>query len=279
MDYTEFAVPMSLQRYVQCVWRLRDYAASAPAQTIYPDGRCELIVHLGAPMRRYTLGDGWQTQAPCLFAAQIRSAIRLASTGPVDCIGVRLQPAVSHAIAARRLAALIDQIVDLHTLDRGFAPGLYAACRAYAQACELAPLWQLLEVRLSSVVVDAGIEAAVAALDRAGGDIAIIELARRQHMSLRSLQTRFVDSVGLTAKEYARVRRLAATIRALDRDAEPLSALAINIGFADQAHATRELQHLIGLTPARLRQALQAEREGDATLRMAAAFVRGFGRG
>jgi len=49
------------------------------------------------------------------------------------------------------------------------------------------------------------------------------------------------------------------------------------MGFADQAHATRALQAFAGLTPARLRRALHAERDGDATLAMAAAFVRGKG--
>jgi AraC-like DNA-binding protein len=94
-------------------------------------------------------------------------------------------------------------------------------------------------------------------------------------MGLRSFQTRFLECVGLGAKEYARLLRLQATIRALDGDDSPLSQLAFDAGFADQAHATRELARLTGLTPARLRAALRRDREGDDTIRLAAAFVRG----
>ena len=55
MDYREFEVPEVLRRHVQCVWRLQMPAQSSAAQTIYPDGRCELIVHLKQPMRAFSL--------------------------------------------------------------------------------------------------------------------------------------------------------------------------------------------------------------------------------
>ena len=72
-----------------------------------------------------------------------------------------------------------------------------------------------------------------------------------------------------------RVLRLQATIRAIDRGGESLAQLACDTGFSDQAHATRELQQLTGLTPARLRAALRSARDDDRTVQLAAAFVRG----
>ena len=51
MDFLAFDPPQVLRRHVQCVWRLRDPSPSTEPQTIYPDGRCELIAHLGEPMR------------------------------------------------------------------------------------------------------------------------------------------------------------------------------------------------------------------------------------
>lgn len=273
MDYTEFDVPIALRRHIDCVWRLRDDHPGPEPQTIYPDGRCELIVHLATPMRLHTLAQGWQTQAPCLFAAQLRSAIRLAATAAVDCIGIRLQPAASAAIARTRLPDLVDDIVDLHTLDAEFADALSTTCKGIDG--DHSGLWPLLQARIGKLQIDGRIEAAVQALDAAHGDLAIAALAIRVGASLRSVQTRFLEQVGLTAKEYARIQRLQTTLHHLDGSAESLSQLAADTGFADQAHATRELQRLTGLTPARLRAALRAEREGDATLRMAAAFVRG----
>ena len=92
---------------------------------------------------------------------------------------------------------------------------------------------------------------------------------------MRGFQIRFQAAVGLTPKEFARLARLQATLRALDGGDESIAALAGDGGFADQAHATRELRRVTGLTPARLRSALRRDRDGDAAIRMAAAFVRG----
>lgn len=275
MDYVELPPPPHLARHVQCLWHLRDPAPAAEVQTIYPDGRCELIVHLGAPMRRYTLDQGWRVQRPHLFAAQQRSAIRLAARGAIDCVGVRLAAAASAVLAGARLPALADDIVDLESLDAEFATAYAAAARNFSNSGDARGLWAILAIRLGSAPVDSRIEAYAAALDAAHGRTPILTLARELGLGTRSVQTRFLAAVGLPPKEYARVRRLQAAIRQLDDAPTSLAEVAIEAGFSDQAHATRELRNLTGLTPARLRRALEAAREGDATLRMAAAFVRG----
>ena len=46
----------------------------------------------------------------------------------------------------------------------------------------------------------------------------------------------------------------------------PVADLAITSGFADQAHATREVRRVTGTTPARLRAALQQDRDGDVSV-------------
>ncbi len=275
MEYIEFAVPTSLQPYLQCAWRLRDRDPDRTAQTVYPDGRCELIVHVATPMRRYTLLEGWQTQGDCLFAGQLRSAIRLAAAGPVDCIGLRLQPAAGHLVGGKQLADLADDVVTLSALNADFATQLRSAAHHFVRSDEPEPLWRILHAMIGTTLLDARVQSACAEIDAADGGLAIDALARHLRMSVRSLQAHFLRDVGITPKEYARVRRLNATVRQLDSADDAISAVAQGKGFSDQAHATRELRRIVGLTPAKLRQALRAERDGELTLRMAAAFVRG----
>jgi transcriptional regulator GlxA family with amidase domain len=98
-------------------------------------------------------------------------------------------------------------------------------------------------------------------------------------MSLRNFQIRFGGQVGVTPKEFARLIRLQATLRAIDAGNSNISEVAADGGFADQSHATRELRRVTGLAPAKLRAALRRNREGDAAVRLAAAFVRGFAAG
>jgi methylphosphotriester-DNA--protein-cysteine methyltransferase len=276
MDYREWPAPDALRRHVQCVWRLTHAAPAAGIQTIYPDGRCELIAHLATPPRCRN-SAGWHEQARELFAAQRVSAVQLQRSGPLDCVGVRLQPAASALAAGRSLPALCDEIVDLATLDAPFARVLRAASQCFA-AGHPAALWRLLERRCAGMRLDERIETAARRIEESGGTARIDSLPRAAALSMRGFQARFRAGVGLAPKEFARVQRLQATLRALDRDNAPLAMLASDAGFADQAHATREVQRVTGLTPARLRARLRQDRDGDVAVRLAAAFVRGHAR-
>src|SRR6185436_8320700 len=109
---------------------------------VFPDGRCELIVHLGSPPRCWDALDGWHRQARTLFAAQRVIAVRLEAAGPIDCLGVRLQAAAGAAVFPGTGVALRDRIVDLAQLDPRLSRSLARAARKFAAGSE-APLWNL----------------------------------------------------------------------------------------------------------------------------------------
>lgn len=273
MDYREYPVPEALQRHIRCIWRLRDDAPAGAAQTIYPDGQCELIVHLGSPPECWDAVAGWHRQASSLYAAQRVTAVRLRATRPLDCLGLRLRPAASGLLGVRVLESCRDRIADLAGIDREFSRNLRAAMRGFARGDD-AKLWRLLAQACARDELDVRVESAAARLESSTGKARIDAAARAAGMSMRGFQIRFRQCVGTTPKEFARLMRLQATLRALDGDAS-LSELAAETGFSDQAHATRELRRVTGLTPARLRMELRRDREGDAAVWLAAAFVRG----
>ncbi|MEJ0086275.1 MAG: helix-turn-helix domain-containing protein [Pseudomonadota bacterium] len=272
MDYREHPVPDHLRRHIACVWRLSDANPRAGVNTIYPDGRCELIAQLAGRSRLWDAIDGWHEQAPTLFAAQRVTAVQFEPIGVLDDLGVRLQPAAS-TLVTRDLAPLRDRVVDLASLDAGVSVALASAAREFA-AGKPEALWALLSRLCSANALDAKVERAAARLD-AGGQTKIEAIAAAASLSVRSLQMRFLASVGLTPKEFAGVQRLQATLRALDGQT-PLVELATDSGFSDQAHATREVKRLTGFTLARLRDELRRDRDGEAAIEIAAAFVRGY---
>lgn len=275
MDYREYPVPGDLRRLVKCAWRLQDVQPGDTVQTIYPDGHCELIVHLKSPPQCWDPVTGWREQATTLFAAQRVTAVRLRAGEPLDCVGLRLRPAASDAIAERALTEYRDRIADLAAIDSAFSQALRTAVRTFANGSD-ASLWRLLRRRIAGHLLDERIETAVNRLEEGGGDARIGAVVRASGMSTRGFQTRFLQHVGLTPKEFARLMRLQATLHALDASDAGISELAADTGFADQAHATRELRRVTGLTPARLRTELRRDRDGEVTVRLAAAFVRGY---
>ena len=120
MEYREYPVPENLRRHVKCAWRLCDAAPAASAQTIYPDGHCELIVHLATPPQCWHPAVGWRHQSSSLFAAQRVTAVRLRATAPLDCIGLRLRPAASSLFGPAALAEQRDRIADLALIHAAF---------------------------------------------------------------------------------------------------------------------------------------------------------------
>ncbi|MBC8026284.1 MAG: helix-turn-helix domain-containing protein, partial [Steroidobacteraceae bacterium] len=244
-------------------------------QTIYPDGRCELIAQLGGQSRLWDAVDGWHLQSQTLFAAQRVTAVRFAPVGRLDDIGVRLQPAASNLITGK-LASMRDRVVDLAGLDRGVSRSLDAAARKFV-AGKPQPLWRLLSRLCDAHRMDARIECAVARVIQSDGQARIDTIARAADLGVRALQMRFLAAVGLSPKEFARLLRLQATLRALDGNST-LADVATEKGFADQAHATREVKRLTGFSLARLRGELRRDRDGDVAIRIAAAFVRGSSR-
>lgn len=277
MEYIEHAPPEDLRRYVQCLWLLRDDAPDDEVQVIYPDGRCELLAEFGVPLRLHGPDGELRADQPFCFAAQQLGPIRLQATGPVHCLGVRLAAAGSALIAGSRLPELRDSAVDLHLLDDVFAGQFITVARIFAETRQAGPLWELLRSRCIPLELDAVAEQAVDRLDRADGNLRINDLARHLGGSLRTLQTRFLDAVGMTPKEYARVRRLQALLRALDAEHAVIADAALDHGYSDQAHATRDLTRWTGITPARLLRALRDNRNGEDSLRLAASFLRGRG--
>jgi AraC-like DNA-binding protein len=275
VEYREYPVPESLRRHVAGLWLLRDPAPAAGTQTIYPDGHCELIVHFGTPPE--CLDDhGWHAQASTLFAAQRLGPVRLRRTQPLDCLGVRLRSEASDLLGAAALASSRERIVDLGTLDAGLSHRLATSARAFVGG-DTALLHDVLEQRCAGHVMDVAVARAVADIRAGGGQARVETVARASGLALRSLQIRFRRAVGLTLKEFSRLMRLQATLRALDAEDGSITDLAMDRGFSDHAHATRELRRVTGLAPARLRAALRADRDGDAAVRLAAAFVRSGG--
>ena len=69
----------------------------------------------------------------------------------------------------------------------------------------------------------------------------------------RQLRRRFADAVGYGPKTLERVLRFQRFLALAAREAAPdLARLALEAGYADQAHLTRECSRLAGLPPAAL---------------------------
>lgn len=102
-------------------------------------------------------------------------------------------------------------------------------------------------------------------------EIRVAALARMAHLSLAQFERQFVRCMQITPRAWVTSVRLDAAMRALQLGDEPVAAIALACGFADQSAFARRFRKHVGLTPSAYRAALSAaERPAGAPARTAA---------
>lgn len=238
------AVPHDLAPYVACIWTLEAPASEAPLPPIAPDGCCEWVVHLAdAPL--VARDGGWRRQPREFLFGQLREPLVLHSDRLMRCVAVRFHPYAVTALLGVSGGALAPEEITLAALAPCEADSLAVALRKM-----VAGLRRLArDARLPDPLA-IGACRALAEPD----DARIASLAKSFAVSPRTLERRFMAAVGMSPKRFARIARMQRSLVALARPHARAVDVALMLGYADQAHFTRELVTLAGVRPGALLQ-------------------------
>jgi AraC-like DNA-binding protein len=156
--------------------------------------------------------------------------------------------------AHRRLLAAGQSDIDYRLVEE-LLRLLSAAFRAAAQRTPMHDACGPFDCRL--------VERARAAIHdghpAAGG---LFGLATLVGASPYRLSRAFPRELGVSVTKYRNRVRVGRALDQLDRDDSGLADVAASLGFADQAHLTRMVRDHVGQTPAALRRAMTAQRNG-----------------
>lgn len=202
-------------------------------------------------------------------------------------VGVLCQPATGGLITDRSMVDFRDQAVDLSEVLGERAAPLVKRIRAamtpdphsvHAHRVAVAALEVLLRTFLPVDPEGRLVNDIVAAVEQSGSGSTgadqgrVDALADRVGLSERALQRLVRRRVGLSPKwliQRHRLHEAAGRLRDVDSPAD-LAALAADLGYADQAHFTRDFRTVTGRTPGEFardfrRAAGQARAGGPAT--------------
>lgn len=96
--------------------------------------------------------------------------------------------------------------------------------------------------------------AAVALLDDGMNDLSVAEIARRVGVHPVHLARTFRAFFGRTPGDHVRARRCQRAAELLGSTCRPIVEVAIESGFADQSHFTRQFRRVMGVPPAEFRR-------------------------
>ena len=245
LEYREQCPRGDLGRQVRRLWALRAPAGGiATFEPVLPDGCPELVFNLAEPFERahteYT-----ELQPTVLLAGQMLGPLLVRPTGAVDLVGVRFHP-----WGARRFGEVaVRDLVD-HILPDDAIAGVAGLRDALAATFHLEERLALLEKELGrrGGAAAPSPPASVRTLATGLGSVSLV--AHQAGISSRHLERLSQDWVGLPPGQLVRLLRFQRALRRLShRRAVPLARVALETGYADQAHLTREFRRYSGMTP------------------------------
>jgi AraC-like DNA-binding protein len=247
----------ALRHCVRLLWAGPTAAAIEPhCEHVLPTGTMHLALRLQGPALRLFVGPH-ATRGLALGHAVVggvRTTYYAREAGvPGYSVGAQLDPGASRALFGAHAEELAGRHTPLSDLW-GPAAGLLIEQLNESRSAshQLALLEKVLLARLrGEVAMHAGVVHALAAL---GAGWKVADAVRASGLSHRHLVQRFRETTGLAPKEHALNLRLQHALAGLQAGRD-IAEVAVDAGYADQAHLTRDFRVFAGMTPGQWRRA------------------------
>jgi AraC-like DNA-binding protein len=233
--YRQLPPPGPGAPHIACLW-MREPEPRARVHRVVPDGCADIV---------------WVQGERLVVAGPATGPVLSEIPAGAAAVGVRFRVGAAGGALGLPARELVDLTVSLE--DLWGAAGAELAERLAAAPHVDAALAQLTAAvarrlperdRLDPLVRAAAVRAA-----RPG--VAVETLGSAVGLGERQLRRRFADAIGYGPKTLQRVLRFQRFLAIAQRDRD-LASVALDAGYADQAHLTRECRRLAGLPPAAL---------------------------
>jgi methylphosphotriester-DNA--protein-cysteine methyltransferase len=254
----ETSVPAGTMRELAVPEPLRDFVASVMTyREDLPDGQevVERVLPDGAVRLLFELGEGAGARIVGATAAPVVLRLR----GRMHGVSMTLRPGAAAALLGLPAAELAGREIALADLwGRAGGDWLDQMQQARTDAARASLAVAGLRQRLRGTD-EAGVRQARRAAElitRAGGRLAVDEVAVAVGTGERRLPQVFRLHLGLSPRAWGRLARMHDCLRLLRQPvALPWTQVALDAGYYDQSHLINEFRALCGLTPDQFLQA------------------------
>ena len=241
MLHTEAQASGPSARFVQAFWQSTGVYAAGSSQRVLPDACADFIFNMSDPARA--------TRDCAAIVGTMTRAIVVPTRGRRDVFGIRFRPGAAWLLWRAPMRALCD---GQATLD-DIVPGASRLAERLADIADFrarvafAENW--IEARLARSEIDDEKLRTIGAIngrfEYGAGGTALSTLGWNERKLQRFFEAAYGPSPA-TMRCFWRFEHLRRTLMRAEGDG--LSTLAMDHGFADQAHMAREFQRFAGLT-------------------------------
>ncbi|OCO99045.1 MULTISPECIES: helix-turn-helix domain-containing protein [unclassified Ensifer] len=247
--YHERAAPPALSRHIECLWSHQMPEGPTARIAVVPDGCVDIL---------------WSDHSLVVVGPDRTAAFPVIAPG-TTVSGLRFRPGVAASFLRTRLSEITGNVVPLDAFwgkaARELDAKLHEATGTTRRAEILAETVLHRLAAVSPPPTDVAACLAHLGQHRPSADNPIRSLAATTGTSERTLRRRCHEHFGYGAKTLDRILRLQRFLAACRTEAsENLGFLALDAGYADQAHLSREAKELTSLSPAEIRRQLGKDR-------------------
>lgn len=254
-----------LGRFVEHITYYAGFTPNHSREKLIPDGAIQIIVDLTeTPKRLYhgVEGEAGVDFRKAWISGMHRKFIVIESQPNASMMVIRFQPGGAEALFRQRASELTDAVFSLPSVFGDASTSLRdRILEATGAAARLAAAEDWLREQAGwGEPLDPLIAYLAGQLSTPGARVR--DLCAETGYTTRHVLDRFKQSVGVTPKQYARIRRFQRLLSILARPGEydpefgaaPLpspdwSALAAELRYADQSHLVNEFRGFAGMTP------------------------------
>lgn len=246
----------ALAPYVKCIWSLESDGPllGAGRERILPDGCVELVFHFRDTYLTHFATGETARQPSSFVVGQMRRFLEIEPTGRAGFVAVRFHARGAYLFFRHPLSELAAGVVDLRDAWRDRAAEW---TERIALAPDLGSRLRLVEEALLDVLDRAGrtepaVDRALHLIEARRGRIRVDALAAEIGVSGRHLVRQFQRAVGVGPKEFGRLSRFRHALQLMTAGTAPLTEVAQECGFFDQAHFNHDFRELAGMSPGEL---------------------------
>lgn len=253
MEYKTFDPHPNLSAFVKCHWSLESSAAlGIQRQRIIPDGCMEMIFHYGDLFRQYLDDGSSYVQPRCFVFGQISAYLEIEPTGDTGIFAVRFHPEGFLPFASFPIREMENKAVPLEKIFGMEARQLEEQVLTAGNVSErINYCEEFLNKRLVNAgYVDDVVSRTVDLILQINGTLSIDALSKKMNVNRRQLERKFSHTIGLSPKQLAKIIRMNHVFLALINNQDtPLTSLAHDGHYYDQAHFIKDFREFTGLSP------------------------------
>lgn len=247
MIYKEYQPSTALLAYVETYWVATGYCSQLYSNKILPDGCADIIFSFGDKSEYNTLSPFHPN-----IVGTMTTYSKVFYHNDVSMLGIRFRPAGLTAFTRTPMSEFTDLRVDVSLADSIFDEEFYFRLPDLdSLKMRLKHIDLYLVKKLSrTFAIDKRTIHAVDLIRNANGQLSLDKVADSSCISLRQLERKFKQAIGVTPKMFSRITKLNHTISYFKENREEsIYSVAVDCGYYDHSHLIKEFKLFTGDSP------------------------------